>query len=688
MYNKIKKVTPAAIFFVLFFSLLSAGTGAIYQYNSFSDTTQLAPKPIYSEEARLVVRILSNFHYRSLEMNDSLSSVILDEYIKALDNNKSYFLASDIKEFEKYRNELDDHTKNGNLEPAYEIYSVFIDRFNERMEYVQNNLIHAEYDFTVEESYDTDRSDNPWLSSTEELNDLWRKVVKSQVLSLKLSDKEDDEIRELIEKRYERFRKSLSQNKSEDVFEVYMNTVASAYDPHTNYFSPQTSDQFKQNMSLSLEGIGARLQTDNDFTKVINVIPGGPADKSNKIQEGDRIIGVAQDKDGEMMDVIGWRIDDVVSQIKGPKGTTVRLEILPAETGVNGPSKVVTLVREKIKLEDQRAQKEIISIDKDGKKFRMGVIDIPTFYMDFEAYQAGEEDYTSTTRDVKRLINELQAENVDGLLIDLRNNGGGSLAEAIELTGLFIEKGPVVQVRNKSNQIQIESDEDPEKMYDGPLTVLINRFSASASEIFAGAIQDYGRGLVVGEQTFGKGTVQSMVDLGRYIPESEKESVGQLKLTLQKFYRITGSSTQHLGVTPDIELPSAFSADEFGESANASALAWDQIRAAPFNSSRKVTERLVTEINGNYKNRMHSDPHLMALVEETKAFKRNIEKDKISLNLEKRKAEIKEAEKAAKIIPDNTSMDLEDPSNEAKEIQDKLLKESLLILAEVVEADV
>lgn len=688
MRNKIKKVTPAAIVFVLFFSLLSAGTGAIYQYNSFSDTTQLAPKPVYADEAKLVVRILSNFHYRSLEMNDSLSSVILDEYIKALDNNKSYFLASDIQEFEKYRYLIDDYTKNGNLEPAYTIYSVFLQRFNERMQYVQDNLIHADYDFTIEESYDTDRSDNPWLNSTEEMNDLWRKVVKSQVLSLKLSDREDKEIRENIEKRYERFRKSLTQNTSEDVFEVYMNTVASSYDPHTNYFSPRTSDRFKQSMSLSLEGIGARLQTDNDFTKVIQVIPGGPAAKSNEIKEGDRIIGVAQDEDGEMVDVIGWRIDDVVSQIKGPKGTTVKLEILPAKTGINGPSETVSLVREKIKLEDQRAKKEIISINKDGKAYKMGVIDIPTFYMDFEAYQAGEEDYTSTTRDVRKLVKELQEENVDGLLIDLRNNGGGSLAEAIELTGLFIEEGPVVQVRNKNNQIEIGTDEDPEKIYNGPLTVLINRFSASASEIFAGAIQDYNRGLVVGEQTFGKGTVQSVVDLGKYIPDSEEEKVGQLKLTLQKFYRITGSSTQHLGVSPDIELPSAFSAEEFGESANASALAWDQIRATPFNSSREITDRLVNEISSNYKNRMTSDPHLMALIDETEAFKRNILKDKMSLNIEKRKAEIAEAENSASVVPEDTRVDLEDKPVEGDKLNDKFLKESLLILAEVVEANV
>ena len=691
MLKNIKKVTPAALVFVLFFSIISAGTGAIYEYNTgFSDTTKLSPKPVFTEEARLIVRILDNFHYRDMELNDSLSSVILDEYIKALDNNKSYFLASDIQEFEKYRYKIDDYTKAGNLEPAYEIYSVFNERFFNRMNYVQDSLINREYDFSVEETYDTDRTDNEFAESRAELNDLWRKIVKSQILSRKLTGKESEEIRETINKRYDRFSKSMSQNNTEDVFEVYMNTITSAYDPHTNYFSPKTSDRFQQSMSLSLEGIGARLQTDNDFTKVVQVIPGGPADKSDMLQEGDRIIGVGQGEDGEIVDVIGWRIDEVVELIKGPKGTKVRIQLLPAETGLNGPSEEITLVREKIKLEDQRAQKEIIEIQKDGKAYKMGVIDIPTFYMDFDAYKAGEKDYTSTTRDVKRLIKELKQENIDGLLIDLRNNGGGSLAEAIELTGLFIEEGPVVQVRNKNNQIEIGTDDDPEKIYSGPLTVMINRFSASASEIFAGAIQDYNRGIIVGEQTFGKGTVQSIVDLAKYLPKGEgetEEKVGQLKLTLQKFYRVTGSSTQHLGVTPDIELPSAFSAKEFGESANASALAWDQIRATPFNSSREITERMVREINSNFKNRMNSDPHLMELIDETAKFKETLADDMISLNIEQRQQEIDEAEKSARVLPDDTSVDVEEKTEGTKKIEDKFLKEGLLILAEVIEAN-
>ena len=670
---------------ILFFSLLSAGNSVINIHSGWNpaDSTKLAPKPVYKDEARLIVRILEAFHYKPIELNDSLSSVIFDEYIKGLDNNKSYFLASDIADFEKFRYELDDLVKAGDLQPAYDIYNRFYERFSDRMQYVQDTLVMRSFNFNINETYDSDRSDNEWAQDREELNDIWRKIVKNQALSLKLTGKTDEELSEVVTKRYERFSKSFSQNNPQDIFELFMNTLTSTFDPHTNYFSPVTSDKFKQSMSLSLEGIGARLQTENDFTKVVQVIPGGPADKSKVLQQGDRIIGVAQGEDGEMVDVIGWRIDDVVSLIKGPKGTTVRLELLPAETGVNGPSRTLVLVREKIKLEDQRAKKEIVPFVKDGKKFEMGVISIPTFYMDFEAYQNGDPDYTSTTRDVKRLIQELQDENVDGLLVDLRNNGGGSLAEAIDLTGLFIDEGPVVQIRNKSNKIEVGADEDTEFLYSGPLTVLINRFSASASEIFAGAIQDYGRGLIVGEQTFGKGTVQSMVDLAKYLPESDRDEVGQLKLTLQKFYRITGSSTQHEGVSPDIELPSAFTADQFGESSNPSALPWDQIKSTTYRPATNVNQELISRIKQEHKNRMKTDPNLLSLIEETDKLRNNLRESIISLNYNERK---KEMEKNS--VAGDTSVDMETPADEQEVVTDKVLKEGLNILATVIKAAV
>jgi carboxyl-terminal processing protease len=684
--KRMKKIIAAAGFVILFFSLLSAGNSVmnINQEWNPSDSTKLAPKPVYSEEARLIVRILDAFHYKPIGLNDSLSSVILDEYIKALDNNKSYFLASDIEGFEKYRFEIDDLTKDGDVKPAYYIYNTFYERFNERMQYVKDSLVSKSFNFDVEESYNSDRSDKEWAQDREQLNEVWRKVVKSQALSLKLSGKTDDELQDILKKRYDRFSRSFSQNNPQDIFELFMNTLTGTYDPHTNYFSPSTSDKFKQSMSLSLEGIGARLQTEYDFTKVVQVLPGGPADKSNGIQQGDRIIGVAQGEDGEMVDVVGWRIDDVVGLIKGPKGTTVKLELLPAETGVDGPSKILSLVRDKIKLEDQRAKKEIIPIEKEGKLYKMGVITIPTFYMDFEAYRNGDPDYTSTTRDVKKLISELQESRVDGVLIDLRNNGGGSLAEAIDLTGLFIDEGPVVQIRNKSNKIEVGTDDDTKFLYSGPLTVLINRFSASASEIFAGAIQDYGRGLIVGEQTFGKGTVQSMVDLAKYLPESDKEEVGQLKLTLQKFYRITGSSTQHQGVSPDVELPSAFSGEQFGESSNPSALPWDRIKATDYTPTTNVNQQLISEIRNEHLKRMKTDPNLISLVDETNELRKNLKDNTISLNYSVRKKEMEKSSTVSK----NTSVDIEDTSDDSEKIKDKVLQEGLTILATVIRATV
>lgn len=370
---------------------------------TFADSARLEAKPYYGKEARIIVYLLNNNHYSKIKFNDSLSSAILDEYIQTLDNNKTYFLASDLEAFEKYRYSLDDLTEAEDVSPAYVIYSVFSERFRERNDYILNELVNKEFDFTVDEYYESDRSKKPWAKDTAELNDVWRKIIKSQVLSLKLAGKKPDEIRKTVAGRYERLAKSMTQFNAEDVFSMYMNTITSAYDPHTNYFSPKAADLFKQSMSLSLEGIGARLQTENDYTKVVEILPGGPAEKSDAIHPNDRITGVAQGADGEMVDVIGWRIDEVVKLIKGPKGTKVRLQILPAATGIAGPPVEITLVRDKIKLEDLHASKSIINYKKDGKDLKLGVIVLPSFYMDFEAYQRRDPNYVSTTRDVARL---------------------------------------------------------------------------------------------------------------------------------------------------------------------------------------------------------------------------------------------------------------------------------------------
>lgn len=644
----------------------------------------LKAKAVYGKEAKVISYILDNNHYRKIKLNDSLSSAILDRYIAELDNNRTYFLAQDIKSFDKYRTVIDDLTRNENVTPAYEIYTVFAARYQERMNYALTTLVGQDFDYTVDEYYETDREKEPWAKNKEELNDIWRRMIKSQALSLKLAGKNPQEITQTLKARFERFNKSFSQFNSEDVFSVYMNAITEAYDPHTNYLSPRTSDLFKQSMSLSLEGIGARLQTDNDFTKIAEIIPGGPADKSGKLKANDLIVGVAQGKDGDMVDVVGWRVDDVVKLIKGPKGTTVRLQILPGATGVKGVSQEVLLVRDKIKLEDQAAKKSIINYPVNGKDLRLGVVTLPSFYMDYDAYSKGDPDYRSTTRDVKKLIVELKAEGIDGLIMDLRNNGGGSLPEAIDLTGLFIKDGPVVQVKNSGNKVDILPDDDKQVTYSGPLLVLTNRFSASASEIFAGAIQDYQRGIIVGESTFGKGTVQTVLDLKRFI--NDKEPVGELKLTFQKFYRVTGSSTQNRGVTPDIKFPSALEPSQFGESANPNALPWDVIKGAPYQKSGAVNDKLIADLSQSLQDRMKFDASLKKYIAEINETRKNLAQTKISLNEAKRKQELAELEKRKASDKLDTKIASKEglPVDELQKLNDEYLRESLLILSELV----
>ena len=653
-------------------------------FGFYYDTLSLKAKPVYGKEAKVIASILNDRHYRKITLNDSLSSAILESYLKELDNNKTYLLASDVKSFEKYRFSIDDFTNSENVDLAFDIYNVFRKRYQERMDYVMNNLVNQDFDFTVDEYYETDREHEPWARDEAALNDVWRKIIKNQELSLKVAGKKPEEIKDTIKKRYERFIKSFTQFNSEDVFSIYMNCITEAYDPHTNYFSPKSADLFKQQMSLSLEGIGAQLQTENDYTKVVKILPGGPAEKSNKLFVNDLITGVAQGQDGEMVDVVGWRIDEVVKLIKGPKGTTVRLLVLPAATGVNGASQEMVFVRDKIKLEDQAAKKSTINYQINGKNWKFGVISLSTFYMDFEAYQKGDPNYVSTTRDVKRLIRELQEEGIDGLVIDLRNNGGGSLAEAIDLTGLFIKEGPVVQVKTSAGKIDILADDDKQVAYSGPLVVLTNRFSASASEIFAGAIQDYNRGVIVGESTFGKGTVQSVVDLNKIITNSEK--VGELKLTFQKFYRVTGSSTQHKGVSPDIKLPSALGPNQFGESSNPSALPWDVIRSTPFQKSSDVNEKVIAGLLKSYQERVKFDASLKKYMIETEELKKNLGQTTISLNEAKRREEIAEAEKKKALFEKlNAKVSKEGlPNNDFLKMDDEYLRESLLILAELI----
>lgn len=654
------------------------------------DTTELKAKPVYGKEAKVVSFILDNNHYRRISLNDSLSSVILDQYIEALDNNKTYFTAADVSSFEKYRTRIDDLTKSENVDPAYEIYSVFKQRFDERMNYVLTKLVSENFDYTKDEYYETDRSKEPWARNASEMNDIWRKIIKHQALSLKLAGKKAEDIQKTLKERYERLVKTYTRDiNSEDIFSMYMNCITESYDPHTNYFSPAAAERFKQSISLSLEGIGARLQTENDYTKVVEILPGGPAEKSKLIKVNDRIVSVGQGEKGEMVDVIGWRIDDVVKLIKGPKGTKVKLGILPGETGVGGAVKEYMLVRDKIKLEDQQAKKQMINYQKDGKAMHLGVITLPSFYMDFEAYQKGDPNYNSTTRDVQRLIRELQRDGMDGLVLDLRNNGGGSLAEAIDLTGIFIKNGPVVQVKNSANKIEVGADDDPSVVFNGPLVVLTNRFSASASEIFAGAIQDYNRGVVVGESTYGKGTVQTVIDLGKFINEPGTE-VGQLKLTFQKFYRVTGSSTQHKGVMPDVKLPTALDPEQFGESSRASALPWDEIHSTLFQKTPIVNNRVIADLNKAYNNRLKTDPNLSRFVDSTAVAKQSMKDTKVSLNEAVRKKEMEEAQKRAADVKLNTKLvGKEKPvTNDLRELTDEYLREGLFVLGDLISSKI
>ncbi len=519
-----------------------------------------------------VVELLKRHHYSKPPLDDARSAIIYDSYLKLLDPSRSYFLASDITEFDKWKFQFDDFLKSGDLNPGFIIYKRYLDRVKSRLDFALAELNKGvdSFDFNAKETLQIDRKDAPWLKTEAELDDLWRKRIKDEVLRLKIAGKEPAKIQELLTKRYKNQLSRLDQTRSEDIFQAYINTFAMSYDPHTNYLSPDNAENFDINMSLSLEGIGAVLQSDNDQVKIVRLVPAGPADKTKQVAPADKIIGVAQG-DKEMVDVIGWRLDEVVKLIRGPKGSVVRLEVIPASNAPNDQtSKIVSITREAVKLEEQAAKKSILNLKQDGKNYKLGVIEIPAFYLDFKAFRAGDPNYKSTTRDVKKLLTELQKEKVDGVIIDLRNNGGGSLQEATELTSLFIDKGPTVLVRNADGKVDVLEDENPGAFYKGPMALLVNRLSASASEIFAGAMQDYHRALIVGGQTFGKGTVQTIQPLNH----------GELKLTLAKFYRVSGQSTQHQGVLPDVAFPSIIDTKEIGESALPEAMPWDTIRPA------------------------------------------------------------------------------------------------------------
>ncbi len=627
---------------------------------------ELQPLDVHPRTSLTVVEQLRHNHFVRKPLDDGISSEVFDKYLETLDGGHAYFLASDIAEFEPYRYQLDDALKRGDLEPAFTIFNRYQQRVVERLQFLLAKIEAGldTIDFSVDEDIEIDRAESPWPVSQAEQDDLWRKRLKAAVLSQKLGDKELDKIAETLTKRYKNRLKQALQTKSEDAFQLYMNAFASTYDPHTQYFSPRTSQNFNINMSLSLEGIGAVLKSEDDHTSVVRLVPAGPADKSGDLSVADRIISVGQGEKGPLIDIVGWRLDDVVELIRGPKGSTVRLEIIPAESD-DEISEVISITRNKVELEEQAAQAKLLTLNQDDQEYRIGIIDVPTFYMDFRANQQNDPNARSTTRDVERLIDALKADGIDGLIIDLRSNGGGSLQEADTMTGLFIETGPTVQVKAARRRANVYADMDERVAWDGPLAVMVNRLSASASEIFAGAIQDYGRGVIIGSQTFGKGTVQTLIPLNR----------GQLKITAAKFYRVSGQSTQHQGVIPDVSFPELFDIDQVGESSLDDAMPWDTIQPAIYDQSDNI-QMLLPELQRRHEQRVADNIDFNYYRAFSAKSKEAGLRTHVSLNEETRRSE--------KAEDDQWRLDLENSLRAAK---GKPLADSLEHLDDLLDAE-
>ena len=582
---------------------------------------------VHGDTAVSLLEELETKHYRAVEVDDNFSSAIFDSLIDTLDGSHSYFLRSDIDELSKFRYTLDDSLKSGSVEPGFEIYNTYYKRVLERLIYainrIENNI--PQMDFSVDEYIQLDREDAPYAESIADLDEIWRLRIKNSVLSLRLTGDDDEEIKDKLSKRYRNQLSQVLKTNERDIFQTFLSTVAKTVDPHTAYFSPRDSENFNMGLSLSLQGIGAQLTTEDEYTKIVELIKGGPAERGEELKQGDRIIGIGQGVDGEIQDVVGMRLDDVVAQIRGEKGTVVRLSVIPADAVSESSAQTISITRDTVKLEDQSAKKEIIELSYNEREYKIGVIDLPTFYFDFEAASRGEEDFKSSTRDVKILLEELKEEGVDGVVVDLRNNGGGSLGEANQLVGLFIETGATVQIRYsgiRNGFTRPFGDNDPEVAYTGPLAVLVNRTSASASEIFAGAIQDYQRGIVLGGQTFGKGTVQEIIPM----------DYGQVKLTRSKFYRISGESTQHRGVIPDITFPDFYDAyDDIGESSLDGALPWDTVRPVEYRAYHPI-QAAIPELRSLHEERAKTSPdfnYLLGQIERTRELR---EREEISLN--------------------------------------------------------
>ena len=619
----------------LLFALSTAVQGATLDGGIYPP--ELKPLPEEAHAAHLAAGLLARYHYRAMPVDSALSTKIFDQYLKSLDPEKLFFVQADISQLSGDRTKLGDAILKEDLSAPFAIFNLFEQRAAERFAYART-LLKKGFDFQQNESYQFSREKEAWPQTESEMRELWRKRVKSDWLRLKLAGKDDKSIVEILDKRYDNYLKRMGQVKSADAFQTYMNAYTMAIDPHTNYMAPRAAEEFDISMRLSLVGIGAVLAEADEYATIRELVPGGPASLSGQLKPGDRILGVAQGEAGVMIEVIGWRLDDAVALIRGPADTVVVLDVLPVDAGPDGKHKLVSLVRKTISLEQQAAKASVHSIVDANVTRRVGVITLASFYEDFAARQKGAKDFKSATRDVARLLDGLKREKVDSVLIDLRNNGGGSLAQAVELTGLFIDQGPVVQQRNAKGQISVESDTQAGVAWDGPLGILINRSSASASEIFAAAIQDYGRGLIIGESSFGKGTVQSVIDLDQ-IAKNSKPQFGELKMTVAQFFRINGGTTQLRGVTPDILLPSFADAESFGESSFDNALPWTQIKAANYSRAGDL-KGLLPVLQALHDTRVKNDKDFQYLQEDIAESKVRRKKNLISLNEAERRKEL------------------------------------------------
>jgi carboxyl-terminal processing protease len=633
-------------------------------------SNDLQPDAQQTVVCKYIATLITDYNYKKVPLNDSISVVIYNRYVKSLDENHNYLLASDIKDFDRFKTVLDDDLKDGNLADVFYMFNVYQKRYNERIKYSIAQL-DKNFDFNTDEKFTFDRDSLPYAASESELNTVWSERVKYDMLNLKLASADMAKNKVTLKKRYESLLSQSNKLNNQDVFQIFMDAFTNSIDPHTNYFNPSNAANFNIEMSRSLEGIGATLQSKDEYITIASVVPGGPADKSKQIAAEDRIIAVAQGKAGEFQNVVGWRIENAIALIRGTKGTIVRLEVLSKGSGAAGKPRVVEIVREKIILQDQSAKKEIRNYNLNGKAVKIGIIAIPAFYIDYNDYKSGNPNYKSTTRDVKLILDTLKRENVDGVVIDLRQNGGGSLMEAIDLGGLFIKTGPIVQVRDARNQTEVDNDEDPSISYSGPMAVLVDRFSASASEIFAGAMQDYGRALIIGTQTYGKGTVQNAIDLDKVIKPSiisgltakvtgksdkpvstgSQSKFGQLNLTIAKFYRISGNSTQHKGVTPDVKFPSVIPLDKYGEDTEPSALPFDVIAKTDYTKAGDFTA-VIPQLNKLHDQRMATSDSYKYLIEDIAEFTKRSNEKSVTLNEQQLKKQ-RDTDEAKSLERDN-----------------------------------